>query len=117
MIVLKLRFIYNRTEKDGKFKAVYYESEHQNVLRVANNETRKIIELSKEDQKYIEQIRDGLGGFSNSLDVQGNVHHTFLLVYERSPGNLDEIYYFFTESGGPKVMVPFHLEFFEKFFN
>lgn len=52
---MRLNFIYNRTEKDGKFRAVYYNSEHPNKLRIVNNGTRKIIELSKEDQQYIEE--------------------------------------------------------------
>jgi hypothetical protein len=116
---LRLNFIYNRTEKDGKYRAVYYNGEHPNILRIVNNGTRKIIELSKEDQKFIEEeIGKGSGGFSNPQDLaEEDVHHTFLLVNERSPGNLDEFYYFFSDSSGPKPMWPFHLEFFGKFFD
>lgn len=56
MVILQLKFIYNRTEKDGKFRAVYYESKYSNMLRIVNNEIRKIEELSKQNQNLINTI-------------------------------------------------------------
>ena len=103
---MEVAFIYNELNKEGNFKAVYYNSidaSHKSELKFTYNQNRKLIEISPEQQEEIQSIVNRFIAGSTRYSDNGNeeIDHS-LLVSSDTGGRRVNYYYWRNDVGIPK---------------
>lgn len=100
--LVEVEFIYNEIDKQGDFKAVYYDSKQlKSKLRFVINRKRKLVELSNEQQeaidKMVKHFISGMSGYNYGGD--NDIDHTLLVTcYD---GSQQVSYYYWKNNENP----------------